>query len=865
MPQTTVAAGDTAGGDFTRQVRDALAHLYDPAYLQTHPLAALVSADPGLRAPGRAQALRQILIQAIEATRPIGSADRTVPGSLTYQVLTLRYVEALEPAVVQQRLGVGRSEFYREHQRGVDAVVSLLRERWGRPAEAARTTPAPAGEADRTGRVTRPVPRHNLPVQPTRFIGRAREILELRQLLQSTRLLTLTGTGGSGKTRLALEVGAALLDSYHDGVWLVELAPLADPALVASTMANVLGVAEGAGRTDLATVVEAVGARQLLLILDNSEHLLDVCATLADRLLRNCPQIRILATRREGLGIAGEVSWRVPSLAITEEGPLPSLAELRAVEAVDLFVERARAALPGFVLTDENAPAVAQICRRLDGIPLALELAAARLKGLSADQLAARLDQRFRLLTGGSRAALPRQQTLAAMVGWSYDLLTESERVLFQRLGVFVGGFTLEAAEAVCAEVAGEGTQGLPSTSSQQHLAFPLDVLDLLLRLVDKSLVLAEPGEGGANRYRLLETLRLYALEKLAARGESEAVRSRHMAYYLTFAEQAGGEFVGPQFALWYERTGPELHNIRAALRWALDAGDVERALRACGPFGNVLYNHGQSRESRRWLAQLLASPAAAQPTVGRGRALVSAAHLAWDQLEVDRADLLADEALVILRARGDHYWLSIALHLKSLIATARGDYVLARSLGEEALGVGRTTGARLPTGAALQALGQACFYLADYSTSQALFEETLALVRAMGAFGDEPGMLDWLGHITSATGDYTAARGFYTDAMRMRLSIDRRIGVAFTLSGLAGLAAAQGQLAPAVRISGAAARLCELSGVPSQRTQEGYIRGKLPGIREVLGVAAYDVAWTEGQAMTPEAAVAYALEDGGD
>jgi non-specific serine/threonine protein kinase len=863
MPQTPTAAVDTAGGDFTRQVRDALAHLYDPAYLQTHPLAALVSADPGLRAPGRAQALRQILIQAIEATRPIGSADRTVPGSLTYQVLTLRYVEALEPTVVQQRLGVGRSEFYREHQRGIDAVVSLLRERWGRPTVAARPPSALAADSNRPERVSRLAPRHNLPAQATRFIGRVREITEIKGWLRTTRLLTLTGTGGSGKTRLALEVGAALLDSYPDGVWLVELAPLADPALVAAAVASALEVGEGSGRTDLANIGEAIGARQLLLILDNCEHLLDACATLADRLLRSCPELRILATSREGLGIAGEVSWRVPSLTVTEDGPLPPLAELQAVEAVDLFVERARAALPGFGLTGQNAPAVAQICRRLDGIPLALELAAARLKGLSADQLAARLDQRFRLLTGGSRAALLRQQTLAAMVGWSYDLLSEAERVQFQRLAVFVGGFTLEAAEAVCAEGTGEGTTGLSSIPSTQHRENPPDVLDLLLRLVDKSLVLAESGEGGANRYRLLETLRQYAIEKLAASCASEALHARHAEYYIALAEQAAAVFLGPERAVWLPRMQRELNNVRAALRWLIDTGQVERALQLCGALHVVLYYSGFPGEIRRWLVELLTLPAAQEPTPGRAGALVSARLLAWNQLELKQADAVLDEALEILRAYSDRGGVARALAVKSMVAVANGNYGHARALAEQSLAQDPLVGGQTPGLAfifAVEALEEACFYLADYAMAQACRDQDQA-----ARDWTDPSDFDWRGHLATATGDYITAQGFYADAMRMRLSIDRKLGVAYTLSGLAGLAAAQGQLARAVRISGAAARLCEISGVPPQRTQEGYIRGKLPGIRKEMGVAAYDAAWTEGQAMTLEGAVAYALEEGGD
>jgi non-specific serine/threonine protein kinase len=425
------------------------------------------------------------------------------------------------------------------------------------------------------------------------------------------------------------------------------------------------------------------------------------------------------------------------------------------------------------------------------------------------------------------------------MVGWSYDLLNERERALFNRLAVFVGGFALDAAEEVCGEA-------------------DFDVLDLLLRLVEKSLVVAEPSDDGAGRYRLLETLRQFALEKLVASGEAEGIRARHASHYLALAERAAIEFHSPKLAFWHARLRQELNNLRAALRWTVDAGDVERVLHLCGALSWLLYHVGQSNESRRWLKELLTTPAAVAPTLGRARALLAAARLEWDQLELVEADALLDEALAILRACGDQAGRAEALGLKALVAVERGGYAAALGWADEAVTAEQAAG--LPTyWYSREALLELSYYLADYPRVRAYLESVIALVTTPGLpFAST--YLDWLGHVATASGDYATARSRYVESMRLRLTIDRKIGVAFTLSGFAGLAAAQGDLPRAVRLSGAASRLCELWGVPSHRTQEGYIRGRLPAIRVALGDAAYDATWAEGRAMTLEQAVADAL-----
>ncbi|HEX5414866.1 MAG TPA: NB-ARC domain-containing protein, partial [Chloroflexota bacterium] len=505
------AIGEAEGrrATFARQVRDALAHLYDPLYLQTHPLARLVAPDRDPRAPGVGKALRQVLLDAIDALHPLTGSRGTLPSGVGYQILHLRYVEGLEVSAIQDQLALGKSEFYREQQRGVDAVVSLLWDRWRDNGSSAATSAAPSAVSVEDAPPVSPRPRHNLPTSTTTYISRAGELAQVSQRLAETRLLTLTGSGGCGKTRLAIEIARDCVDEFADGVWLVELAPLADPSLVPQAIATALDLRESADRPLLTTLADFLRNRQTLLVLDNCEHLIDACARVVDTLLHACPRLRILATSRELLGIAGEATWRVPSLAVADPGDAGMdrenlVAGVLQSEAGRLFADRARLVLPSFSVTSENAPAVAQVCQRLDGIPLAIELAAARVAVLSVDQIAARLDQRFRLLTGGNRTALRRQQTLRATIDWSYQLLSDDERTLLRRLAVFAGGWTLEAAEAVGAASAADGG------------AF--EVLDLLTLLAAKSLVQAEePAAGGRGnrRFRLSETMRQYAEEKL--------------------------------------------------------------------------------------------------------------------------------------------------------------------------------------------------------------------------------------------------------------------------------------------------------------------------------------------------------------
>jgi predicted ATPase/class 3 adenylate cyclase len=422
---------------------------------------------------------------------------------------------------------------------------------------------------------------NNLPIQLTSFIGREKEIAEIKSLVEHNRLVTLTGSGGVGKTRHSLQVGAEVLDAFADGAWLVEFAAVSSPDIVPQALASVLGVRQDQGILLMTALQDHLQPKTILLLFDNCEHLLEACAQLADGLLHACPHLKILVSSREALGMAGEVSFRIPSLSLPDAQHLPSLEKLTQYDSVRLFIERAMAVKSDFVVTNYNAPAVAQICSRLDGIPLAIELAAARLRGLSAEQISERLDDRFRLLTGGSRTALPRQQTLRAMIEWSYDLLSEAERILLRRLAVFVGEWTLEAAEAVC-------TQSDPSAGSLVSAAAPAqagqaigtpDVLDLLLRLVDKSLIVPEE-RGGQVRYHMLETIRKFARDKLLEAGEGASLRASHLEFFLEFAEKAEAMLHGPEPLIWLHQLGAEYENLQAALGWARESGSTQPALR---------------------------------------------------------------------------------------------------------------------------------------------------------------------------------------------------------------------------------------------------------------------------------------------
>jgi predicted ATPase/class 3 adenylate cyclase len=559
---------------------------------------------------------------------------------------------------------------------------------------------------------------NNLPRLLTSFIGREREMAEIKQLLSTTCLLTLTGAGGSGKTRLALQVAADLLEQYPDGVWFVELAARSDPALVPLTVASSLGVHEHPRQELTETLVDHLRPKSLLILLDNCEHLLVACARLADGVLRACPNVRVIATSREGLGIGGETLYPVPALPDPDPQRMPPMKDLIGYEAVRLFLERATAVVPTFTITAQNAQAVAQICHRLDGIPLAIELAAARVKALGVDQLVARLDDRFRLLTGGSRTALPRHQTLRAAMDWSFALLTEQEQILLRRLSVFAGGWSLEAAEAICPGDAIEGP----------------DILDLLTRLVDRSLVIVEPRSGEA-RYHLLETVRQYARDRLLESGEAAGIRIRHQGWFLALAERAEPELRGPSQMIWLERLKTEHDNLRVALEWSkMDANSALLGVRLVGALQwfwfMFMHNYVEGREWLQWAL----SRATEVPAHTRAKLLTGAGMMAWVLYEHERARALLQESLSLFRRLGDNWAIAFALHHLAHVAVAQGDFGQGTTLFEESLALFRETGDRWGLGLTLTCLGDAAIGQGDYHRAEPLLEESLTLFREAGS-----------------------------------------------------------------------------------------------------------------------------------
>jgi predicted ATPase/class 3 adenylate cyclase len=555
---------------------------------------------------------------------------------------------------------------------------------------------------------------NNLPRQLTSFIGREKEMAEVKRLLLTAYLVTLTGFGGAGKTRLALQAAAEVVEDYPEGVWLAELAPIADPFLVPKTVASALNVREQPGRDMTETMIAVLRHKALLLVLDNCEHLVAACRDLAAALLRACPKVRILATSREGLGVPGETLWRVPSLSAPKDiSHLPATKELVLYDAVRLFADRAVATAPGFTVTSENAPAVAQVCQRLDGIPLAIELAAARVKVLAVEQIVARLDDRFRLLTGGSRTLLPRQQTLRATLDWSYGLLSDQEQTVLRRLSVFAEGWTLEAAEAVCA---GDGVE-----ASQ--------VLDLLTQLVDKSLVSMEARKEA--RYRLLETVRQYGLEKLRESGTEDNVLRHHRDFFLAFAEDTASHMIGPEAASYLRTLEGEHDNVRAAFTWCLRTGDIEAAARLAVALREFFQIRGHLKEGWEWLTDLLARDEELSPTL-RGQVKYSAVSLLFTMGDFRKAMVLGQETLALLRQLGDIRGIARCTNRVGSGHMAMGDYTRAAECLEESMRLYRELGEEMLYADSLRQRGHVEARKGDYDRATAMLEDAIIRFRSV-------------------------------------------------------------------------------------------------------------------------------------
>ncbi|MCW3053742.1 MAG: adenylate/guanylate cyclase protein [Chthonomonadales bacterium] len=741
----------------------------------------------------------------------------------------------------------------------------------------------------------------NLPRQMTSFIGREREIGEVKQKLASTPLLTLFGPGGAGKTRLALQVGADSLDRYPDGVWLVELAALSQPDLIPQTIAMALGLREEAGDSLWRTVQRYLRNRHILMILDNCEHLLTACAHLADDLLRACPHVRILATSREGLGIAGEQIYRLASLTLPDPTHAMTPEDMGRGEAVRLFIERARAVRSDFTMTLHNAPSVAQLCIQLDGIPLALELAAARVRVLPVEQIEARLNDRFRLLTGGSRTALPRQQTLRALMEWSHDLLSEPERVLLRRLSVFVGGWTLEAAEAVCAEAesAPQGSEWAHSPSSVSLV--PEDVLDLLTNLVDKSLVVYQDQED-EGRYRFLETVRQYAWERLQEIGEVEQIQRRHLAYFLRFTEVASAKLVGPEQTRWMRLLKADHDNIRTALTWceAQDDG-AEAGLKLTAALWRFWEVGSYWQEGLARYRTALAHPGAAAQTPIRATALQGAGAMARNQANYEMARRLFEEALHIRTAMGDRLGMALAFNNLGSLDWRQGDTGKAKERYEASLAIRREYQDRRGMAACLLNLGALSQDAGENEAAASFYAESLILWREIGDQGNLTILLTNLGNLAMSRQEYPQARDYYEEGLviaratedryaialalvnlgsllcvlhdfaRSRVSLSeclslcREIGeqrlVAYALEANARLAAAQQQYRRALRLWAAADRLRLEIGAPLTSYEQAEQGQQHDSCRTALGDELTAQYRAEGDALTREQAIAYALD----
>jgi predicted ATPase/DNA-binding XRE family transcriptional regulator len=671
----------------------------------------------------------------------------------------------------------------------VDAIAALERGRRSRPRaftlgvlagaldlgpeDRARLVAAASGPAVSPGSpgaaLGNPALVTNLPAQLSSFIGRDAELAEIRRLMAGSRLVTLTGVGGAGKTRLGLQVAAGLLDGSGDGVWFADLAPLTDPELVAPTVAGVLGVRQEPGRPAVHTLVEAVGGRSLLVLLDNCEHVIGACAKLADALLRGCPSLALLATSREPMGIDGERVYRVPSMCVPPEDADPGA--IRDSEAVRLLEDRAAA--QGVVLP-WDAPAaqvLGRICRRLDGVPLAIELAAARLRALTAVELEARLDERFALLTSGSRAGLPRQQTLRAMVDWSWDLLTGPQRALLARLSVFAGGFTLAAAEAVAGD---------------EEMS-PGEVTGQLGALVDKSLVQFGDTGAGPGRYRLLETVRHYAAGRLDAQGPAAvgAARAVHRDYYLALAEVAAPELVGPDQATWLDRLDAELGNLRAAIAFSLTQAGPGPGLRLATALREFWQVRGHSAEGADALRAFLDSPAAQGATLLRARALAAAAEIAEKTDGYAIAADYCEEALTIARAAGDERLTAELLQIQAWRLLRQGPPGAALPLIEQGLALAGRLGQPHLTGRLLTGRFYATYMDGKPAEAARDAAEAARLYRQAGDRLRAGSTLGNLGYIELAAGDLEAARRHLAEALDIARALNARDGIVFATLNL--------------------------------------------------------------------------------
>src|SRR5215212_9886333 len=684
---------------------------------------------------------------------------------------------------------------------------------------------------------TRP---NNLPVQLTSFVGREQEIAEVRRLLDGTRLLTLSGPGGSGKSRLALQVAAALLSDFRDGAFFADLSSVTDPAPVPSVVARAVGVPQVLGRSALEAVKQHLRDKQLLLVADNFEQVAEA-APMLEELLSAAPALKVMVTSRVVLSLRGEQEYLVPSLDMPNPGRLPDVHALGRFEAVRLFTERALAVQPGFRLTEENAPAVVEIIARLDGRPLAIELAATRTKVLTPQAMLPRLQQRLSILTAGARTLPERQRTLRDAIAWSYDLLEEAERRLFARLSVFAGGWTLESAEVVC-----------------DPADLGLDVLDGLASLVDKSLVRRTEPADAQPRFAMLETIREFGREQLRASGDFDGVLRRHGDHFLDLAVEAEPHLTAGEQGEWLDRCDRDHANIRVALRWAIEAGLVHRAQEAAGALWRFWQQRGHLAAGRRWLEEVLAMPSGQGPTPARAKALTGAGGIAWWQEDMAAAQVFYEEALAIERELGDPAGIAEALYNQGFILGARGDFDAAVRLFEESLELFRGAGDEPGMARAEWMIVIRDLIAGDLNGTVARAEEAVATWRRVGDRFHLGDGLVWLAVLYARVGRRADARSAILQALELVREIDSLMGMVSVILGLAYVARWEERHEDAMRLVGATESLRErVGGGAPINFLAGFMGDPEAEARAHLSQEAAQRAIKEGRTMSVDAALA--------
>jgi predicted ATPase/DNA-binding SARP family transcriptional activator len=689
----------------------------------------------------------------------------------------------------------------------------------------------------------------NIPVPITSFIGREKEVEEVVKMVGRNRLVTLAGSGGVGKTRLAIQSSHKLLNKFKDGVWWIDLVGMSDPALVSQAVAKVVDVHEVFNQPLIETLVGEFQRKRALLVLDNCEHLIIACAQLADRFLSGTQHLRILATSREALDILGETVWLVPSLSLPEFQDSITVKTLSKSESVRLFVERATMMQPQFNLTDQNANVVMQICRRLSGMPLAIELAAARIKMMTVNEIARRLDDRFSLLTSGNRMGLPRQQTLRATIDWSHDLLTEPERVLFRRLAVFAGEFTLDAAESIC---------------SQNELKRS-NVLDLLGRLIGKSLVFANAAASGQTRYRFLETIRAYAFEKLKEAGEEIFIRDKHLEYFVRLAEETEPHLYAPEQVEWFARTDAEIDNLRAALDWS-EVGGNEARLSNGFQLAGVLSWYWQRNYSYEFIERLqhmLFPSKTSKQTIERARALNTLGFLQWTLGRIAEARPYLEEALEIARRHGDQMTLGWALSHLGIVSILLQEYDSGLAFLEEGLAITRRLGisGRAAAGMTLSFTGDVYLMRKDEARALEQYEEGVTLLRETYNSNNLAYAERRLGFLMLKQGNYEKSKALFKESLRHNREVSHQNGMTAAISALANVAFAEGEHTRSAQLFGIVEGRIAAMTLPLMIMDRVEFDSGISSLRAQLDKKTFDRFWSKGKSMTPEQAIAFALE----